>query len=166
MLPLGVSEQDYLNEILSKIPGGVREHGLYVLERKRHSRLVVVVYSFHGSRFNQVLALLLQGVLGRKMQVQSTDFLLRVTGAGKTGAGAKIASALEIIQGMSRDEIGALLPVPQRDGWKFGELLPDDLFSASVISDYYLLDEFVEMMRSMEIAALPDKSVSPGPLLN
>jgi ATP-dependent Lhr-like helicase len=156
VLPLGEPEQEHLREILLKIPDGVGKHGLYILEKKKPGMRAVVVYSLHGSRFNRVLALLLKGSLGPKVQARATDFVIWVTGAGKTNAGARVASALEGVREMSRDEIGALLPVPPREGWKFAGLLPDNLFSACALSDHYHIREFMETVSSMEITLLPD----------
>ncbi|MDD1686753.1 DEAD/DEAH box helicase [Methanoregula sp.] len=155
VLPLGEPEQELIGGLLATIPEGVSGYGLYVLEKIPPGRREVVVYSLHGSRFNRVLAMLLQKRLGRKVQVRFTDFLLRVTGAGKTGAGAKVMSALESIREMTRDEIETLLPVPRRDGWKFASLLPDRLFAACAIPGYYHTGEFVEMISLQEIALLP-----------
>jgi hypothetical protein len=161
LLPLGSPEQEHLKEVLMKIPPGVGDNGLYIREKKRHGRRIIMVYSLHGSRFNRVLALLLKGVLGRKVQVSSTDFLLRITGAGTIDTGTRIKTALETIRGMSRDECGSHLPLPPRDGWKFAGMLPEALFFASALSDHYLLEEFMEIIGSMEIVKLPDMADPP-----
>jgi ATP-dependent Lhr-like helicase len=154
VLPLGDPEQEYLRVVLSKIPDGTGGNGLYVLEKNEPGSREVVVYSLHGSRFNRVLAPLIRKCLGGKARVRSSDFVVQVAGAGKTGAGARVVSALEAIRGMSRDEISICLPVPPRDGWKFAGLLPDNLFSAYARSDHYHIGEFVEMLGSMDIVQI------------
>jgi ATP-dependent Lhr-like helicase len=160
VLPLGREEEEQLATLLSRIPEGVGGNGLYVLEKKQTGRQVVV-YSLHGGRFNQVLALLLKAVLGKRVRARSTDFLVRVSGVGKEGAVSKVIAALGTISELSCGEMAALLPVPPRDGWKFAGLLPDTLFTLYAIPDFYHLDEFAEMIRSLEIAALPDPENLP-----
>jgi hypothetical protein len=161
VLPLGDREKEQLQEVLSKIPEGTGTHGLYILERNTPGRREVVIYSLHGSRFNRVLALLLKSCLGVKAHTRATDFVVRVTGTGKTGAGKKVVSALESVRSMRRDEIGTLLPTPPRDGWKFAGLLPDTLFSECALADYYHSGEFFEELSSMEIRLLPAPDPAP-----
>jgi ATP-dependent helicase Lhr and Lhr-like helicase len=154
VLPLGISENDILQGLFAKIPGSIGNHGLYILDRDEPGTREVVVYSFHGSRFNRVLALLIKGYLGGKAHVHATDFVIRVARAGKTGAGKNVALALEAVRNMSRNELGAFLPIPPRDGWKFAGLLPDDLFSECALADFYHIGEFMEEISSMEIGHL------------
>jgi ATP-dependent helicase Lhr and Lhr-like helicase len=154
VLPLGVCEKEILQGVFTKIPDNLGKHGLYILEKNEPGTREVVVYSLHGSRFNRVLALLLTGSLGPKAHARATDFVIRVTGAGKAGALKNVVSALDAVRNMSRDEMGALLPLPPREGWKFAGLLPDNLFSEYALSDYYHIGEFIEEMSSMEIAIL------------
>jgi hypothetical protein len=101
-----------------------------------------------------------------KCRTGASDFIVRVTGAGKTGAGARVVSALETIRGLSRDEIGTLLPMPKRDGWKFASLLPDDLFSDLALLDHYHIGEFMDALESLEITLISgseqDPPSSPG----
>ena len=155
VLPLGDMEKEILLGILEKLPEGVNLHGLVVKETNRKGRHDVVIWSLHGSRFNRILALLLRGLLGRKCRVGATDFIVRVTGAGTTGAGTRVISALETIRGLSGDEISALLPLPKREGWKFAGLLPDDLFSDLALADHYHIGEFMDILISMEIGLIP-----------
>jgi hypothetical protein len=154
-LPLGVPEQDHLRAVLAKIPEGVGGSGLYVLEQNKPGMRDVIVYSLHGSRFNRVLALVLRGCLGPKVHVRSTDFMLRVSGAGKIRPGARVVSALESVREMSRDEIGTRLPLPSRETWKFAGLLPDVLFKECALADYYHISEFMDILSSLPITLLP-----------
>ncbi len=156
ILPLGEAERVQLESILSRIPDGAGGGGLYVRVGKRGGRNTVTVYSIHGSRFNRVLALLLARTLGRKAQARATDFTINVTGAGKPGAAARVASALESIRSMTEEETLVHLPVPQKDSWKFASLLPGALFSEMATPEYYHTAEFHERITGMEIVVLPD----------
>jgi len=165
VLPLGDGEKEILLGLLEKFPEWVNLHGLVVKETNRKGRHDVVIWSLHGSRFNRILALLLRGCPGMKCRTGASDFIVRVTGAGTTGAATRVISALETIRGLSLDEIGALLPMPKRDAWKFAGLLPDDLFPDLALADYYHINEFLEDLSSMEIVRMPDgedPSLSPG----
>lgn len=161
LLPFGEVEQEHIRHILATIPDSVGYHGLYVMEKNRPGVREVMVYSLHGSRFNRVLALLISGCLGPKAHARSTDFVIRITGAGKTNAGARVVSVLEDIRDMSFEEMGALLPLPPRDGWKFAGLLPDALFSLCALSDFYHIGEFRERITSMEITVIPHPASPP-----
>jgi ATP-dependent Lhr-like helicase len=161
VLPLGDGEKEILKGLLAKFPEGVNLHGLVVKETNRKGRHDVVIWSLHGSRFNRILALLLRGSLGKKCRAGATDFIVRVTGAGTTGAATRVISALETIREFSRDEIGALLPMPKRDGWQFARLLPDDLFSDLALLDHYHIGEFMESLSSMEITLIPGSEQDP-----
>ena len=156
VLPLGDAERVRLESLLSRIPDGAGGGGLYVREGKRGGRNTVTVYSFHGSRFNRVLALLLSRVLGGRAQARATDFTIRVTGAGKPGAAARVTSSLESIRSMTENEILLHLPAPPKDEWKFGSLLPDALFPEMATPDYYHTAEFREWIAGMEIVVLPE----------
>lgn len=156
VLPLGDEEREILQGILAKLPGEVNLQGLAVRETNRKGRHDVVIWSLHGSRFNRILALLIRGCLGKKCQAGATDFIIRVTGAGMSGAGARVVSALETIRGLSRHEMGALLPMPRRDGWKFAGLLPDNLFSDLARADYYHIGEFLDSLALMEVTRIPE----------
>ena len=70
----------------------------------------VLIYSLNGSRFNRVLAIVLQKRLGGKAQVRYNDFIVRITGAGRTGATERIVAELQTIRTLDRHEFGALLP--------------------------------------------------------
>jgi len=166
ILPLGDDEKAIIRELLAKFPEGVNLHGLVVKETNRKGRHDVVIWSLHGSRFNRILALLVRGCLDRRCRTGATDFIVRVTIAGTTGAGARVVSALETIQGLSRGGIGALLPMPKRDGWKFASLLTDNLFSDLALLDHYHIGEFMDALTSMEITLISgseqDPPLSPG----
>lgn len=161
-LPLGDPEIDVLQKALETIPEGVDGSGLFVRERKRAGRRIVEVYSFHGSRFNRVLAPLLAHCLGEKARVSSGDFLLRVSGAGKQDTIARVISALEAVRVFSTEEIAEILPAPERDAWKFSGLLADPLFRKTVLPDYYHITEFKRRLAGMAVTALPPSAPEPG----
>ena len=163
VLPLGEPEQEHLKAILTKIPEGVGGEGLHVQEQNKPGIREVIIYSLHGGRFNRVLSLLLRGCLGPKAHVRSTDFVIRVSGAGRTRPGARVVSALESVRAMSRDEIGIRLPTPSREGWKFAGLLPDELFRECALSDFYHISEFIETFSCLHIVILPIQDTGDAP---
>jgi ATP-dependent Lhr-like helicase len=145
-MPLGEHEAELLQTALARIPEGVGQRGLHVVEETGAKGVEVRIFSFSGSRFNRLLALLLQDRLGGKPQVRYNDFIVRVIHAGKDGAGQRVMSALQDIQKLGRDEIGAVLPLPQPDGWKFARALPLPLLYDLSLSDHYHVEEFLEIM--------------------
>ena len=48
-------------------------------------------------------------------------------------------------------DIGALLAPPPGGLWKFGDLIPEDLFRTMIWMDYYRLDEFLSRLREFDI---------------
>ena len=99
-LPLGEKETEALSAALSTLPAGIAGRGIFVREERGTYGKEVVVYSFYGSRFNRVLAHLIKGLPGR-VRVRYDDYRVRVTGAGKTGAAAKVAGAIRDIPALS-----------------------------------------------------------------
>lgn len=169
VLPLTEPQQELLAGVLARMPGESGRHILYVREIKRgNAGRIVEVHSPHGIRFNRVLALLIAGYLGKKVRARPTDFLVRVSGAGKEGAGAAVVSAIGAIQAMDPSDIAALLPVPPREGWKFARLLPDDLFSSYSRFGFYHIADFREIARPLAVVVLPpalqsDPGTPPAP---
>ena len=145
-MPLGEHEAEILQTALARIPEGVGQRGLHVIEQTGAKGVEVRIFSFSGSRFNRLLALLLQDRLSGKAQVRYNDFIVRVIHAGKEGAGLRVMSALQDIQRMGKDEIGTVLPLPQPDGWKFARALPPPLLYELSLSDHYHVEEFLEIM--------------------
>jgi hypothetical protein len=111
-----------------------------------------------------VLALVLQERLGGKARVRYNDFIVRVTGAGSAGATERIGAELRAIRTLDRHEIGALLPLPPPDTWKFGRLLPAPMFRELVWSDHYHIGEFMAGIAGMAIKTLkvPETGGSRG----
>ena len=92
MLPLGLHEQELLEQALAQFPAGIGPEGLYVVEPENEKKGTVTVVSMNGSRFNRVLAFLLRHRLGKKVQVRYDDFVLIVNRAGKDAPGLACGS--------------------------------------------------------------------------
>ena len=154
VLPLGADERDALQKTLVKIPEAIDQAGLHVIGKRDPGRPGVLIYSMNGSRFNRVLAFVLRKRLGGKARVRYNDFIVRITGAGSTGATERIVDELRTIRTLDRHEIGVLLPLPPPDNWKFGRLLPAPMFCELVWSDHYHIGEFMAGMEEMAIKTL------------
>ncbi len=151
LLPLGMHEQDILQEVLVRIPEEIGEEGLLVVEQSGTKGIEVIIFSFSGNRFNRLLALLLKDHLGGSVQVRYNDFIVRVLRAGKEGTGQRVFEVLRKIQKMSIDEIGSVLPVPQISGWKFACAMPAEFLSDLSLSEDYHAEEFIDSMRDLTI---------------
>jgi ATP-dependent Lhr-like helicase len=162
-MPLGEHETEILQTALARIPEGMGQRGLHVVEQTGAKRVEVRIFSFSGSRFNRLLALLLQDRLGGKAQVRYNDFIVRVIHAGKEGAGQRVMSALQDIQKMNTDEIGTVIPLPQPDGWKFARALPPSLLYELSLSDHYHVEEFLEIMSNAPLFIRQNTNPSKQP---
>jgi hypothetical protein len=151
VLPLSEHENEVMQTVLARIPKGIREEGLYVVEQTGKKGDEILIFSFSGGRFNRLLTLLLQDRLGGKAQVRYNDFIVRVMRAGKEGTGQRVMCALQEIQKMGKDKIGAVLPLPQAEGWKFARALPAALLSDLSLSDHYHVEEFMDIMRNIPV---------------
>jgi ATP-dependent Lhr-like helicase len=159
-LPLGEHEREILQTVLARMPEGVGQDGLHVVEQTGAKGGEVLIFSFSGGRFNRLLTLLLQDRLGGKAQVRYNDFIVKVMRAGKDGAGQRVMCALREIQKMGKDEIGTVLPQPQADGWKFARALPPALLHDLSLSDHYHVEEFMDIMRNVPV--LVTETLVPG----
>jgi ATP-dependent Lhr-like helicase len=159
-LPLGEHEREILQTVLARMPEGVGQDGLHVVEQTGAKGGEVLIFSFTGGRFNRLLTLLLQDRLGGKAQVRYNDFIVKVMRAGKDGAGQRVMCALREIQKMGKDEIGTVLPQPQADGWKFARALPPALLHDLSLSDHYHVEEFMDIMRNVPV--LFTETLVPG----
>lgn len=159
-LPLGQKEQQLLQQALAEFPDSIGEDGLVIIPDEVKADTITVV-SMNGSAFNRVLALMLRHCLGRTVQVRYHDFAVIVTRAGKEGAGKRVASALRAIQAMDHHDLAGILPLPPRDGWKFADILPEQLFREMAVSDYYHGEGFLQALASSAIS-LADRGKDPG----
>jgi ATP-dependent Lhr-like helicase len=151
VLPLSEHENEVMQTVLARIPEGIGDDGLYVVEQRGKKGVEVLIFSFSGGRFNRLLTLLLQDRLGSKVHVRYNDFIVRVMGAGKEGAGQRVMSVLQEIQKMEKNNIRAVLPLPQAEGWKFARALPASLLSDLSLSEYYHAEEFMDIMRNIPV---------------
>jgi ATP-dependent Lhr-like helicase len=151
MLPLSEPEKEVMQSMLARIPEGIGEDGLHVVEQIGTKGVEVLIFSFSGGSFNRLLTLLLQDRLGGKARVRYNDFSVRVMNAGKEGTMQRVMSALQEIQKMGKDEIATVLPLPQTEGWKFARALPEALLSDLSLSDHYHVEEFMDIMRNIPV---------------
>ncbi len=158
-LPLGTAEQDVLNGMFSRFPAGFGARGIAVFKHNSTRGREIIVYSFHGSRFNRVLTLLLQEWLGSHVIVRYNDFVVKVQRAGKEFSAERVATAIRHFQSWTREEIGRVLPSPSPETWKFAEALPSSCFHDMAISDYYHVEEFQEVLHRDPVTVL----VEPEP---
>jgi len=154
ILPLGENEQEVLKMVLARIPEGTGGNGFQVVEQTGTRGAEIRIFTFSGGRFNRLLASLLQDRLGGKAQVHYNDFILRVQRAGKEGAGHRVLRALEEIQNMGKEEIGAVLPIPSAEGWKFARALPPVLLKDMSLSDHFYVEDFMDMVKSVQVTLL------------
>ncbi len=161
VLPLGEHENEMMQTLLARIPKGIGEDGLYVVEQTGKNGVEVLIFSFSGGMFNRLLTLLLQDRLADKAQVRYNDFFVRIVRAGKEGTGQRVMRALQEIRKMEKNKISATLPLPQTEGWKFARALPAPLLADMSLSDHYHVEEFMDNMRNLPVFILntqiPDK---------
>ena len=150
-LPLRDEELLLLSPLLAKIPEAGGKARLVVTERRRNDRRIIQVSSPNGSRFNRILAILLQKRLGGSARAHYNDFVIRITGLGKTGTREIIVTALHEVQSMDRNTAGSLLPLPPREGWKFARLLPEAVFREFVLADEYRIGKFLRTLADLEV---------------
>jgi ATP-dependent helicase Lhr and Lhr-like helicase len=158
-LPLGTAEQDILNSVLNRMPDGLREQGIFVFKHNSTRGREVIVYSFYGNRFNRVLTMLVQERLGSRVTVRYNDFVVKVQRAGKEYTADRVATVIQDLQSWTREEVGRVLPPPSPDKGKFAEALPHVCLHEMVISDYYLVEEFLTTLRQAPVTVL----VEPEP---
>jgi ATP-dependent helicase Lhr and Lhr-like helicase len=160
-LPVRDHERDAIARALARFPDGIGTEGLYISENPENKG-VVFVASFQGSGFNRILASLLRHLIGGRVEVRYNDFFINVSRSEKDAAGERVAAAIRSIPMMTREEAGALLPLPPYENWKFARILPEDLFRDMIISDHYQVEEFLARMRDVSISFLmpsqPDQS--------
>ena len=148
-----MEEQALLSPLLARIPEGGGKPCLVVTEKRRNDRRIVQVSSPNGSRFNRILAILLQRRLGGSARAHYSDFVIRITGLGKTGCRENVVTALRAVQAMEREAMRSLLPLPPREGWKFARLLPEDVFREFVLAEEYRIGKFLLTIAALEICA-------------
>jgi ATP-dependent Lhr-like helicase len=162
-LPLGMREQEILTGVFRHLPAGIAIFDICVQEQPGTHGTDVTVYSFHGSRFNHVLALLLEERLGSNVRVRYGDFAVTVQRAGKEGALDRVAGAIREIRSYTPDMAGEILPPLSPELWKFGQVLPQDCIREMVIADYYFVEEFQEVMHTASVTVIREHDTRAGP---
>lgn len=154
VVPVDEEKQALLVDICSTYPAAIRPDGLQVWEEPLATGLRVVILSFYGSLFNQVLTALLGDRLS--CRIHYTDTRLVIEQKSRPGAGKRVASALRELQAATTDQLGSLLPLPPKEAWKFASLLPDDLYQEMVVEDFYHLRTFLGTLQQADIVELQD----------
>ncbi|MCX6682526.1 MAG: DEAD/DEAH box helicase [Methanoregula sp.] len=158
-LPLLPREQEIIAERIRRMPAGIPRSGFWIWQRRSGKRVEVVVFSLYGSPFNRLLTILLGKLLGGRTRVRFSDFVVLVQNAGKDSVAQRVEGALCAIKKMDRDAIGASLPVPPPDTWKFGGVLPEDVLKDMALSEHYHVEEFLETIRSAPVSIVPDSAL-------
>jgi hypothetical protein len=136
------------------MPAGITKSGFCIWERKSKNRPEVVIFSLYGGTFNRLLTILLKKLLGGKAGVRFSDFVVLVQNAGTGSVAERVEEALHAIKEMDRDAIGAALPVPPPETWKFASVLPEDVQKDMALSDHYHVEEFLTTIRSAAVSTL------------
>jgi ATP-dependent Lhr-like helicase len=158
-LPLGRREQEILTGLFRHFPAGIAVSDICVREQPGASGTDVTVSSFHGSRFNHVLALLLKNRLGGAVRVHYDDFSVTVQRAGKEGAPDRVAAAIREIRSYTPNETGEILPPLSPELWKFGQVLPHDCLREIAFADYYSVEEFQEIMNKASVSVIGENAL-------
>lgn len=156
LLPLQEPEKEQLAAALSPLPPHMGPDVLALTRERGPRGHEVLIWTFCGTRFNRILALLLGKKLGGRAQVRYDDFVVRVARAGPEGGVERVSKALHAIRGMDRTRLAAALPLPPPEGWKFARVLPPDLFRQFVAADHYQIDAFRAALFRLEIPVAPD----------
>ena len=162
-LPIGIREQEILVDVLQDLPTGIAVSDICVWERPGAHGTDVAVHSFHGSRFNHVLALLLKERLGGTVRVRSKDFGIIVQRVGKEGPADRVAAAIREIRSYTPDEAGKILPLPSPELWKFGQVLPKECFGEMVAADYYFMDDFKKVLHNASVNVIGEHGAGANP---
>jgi ATP-dependent Lhr-like helicase len=153
-LPLSMHEQEVLAGVFRHLPAGIAVGGICLQEQQTIRGTNVTVYSFYGSRFNQVLALLLKERLGGSASVRYNDFSVTVQRTGREGALDRVAEAIREIRLYTLDMVGESLPLISPELWKFGQVLPRESIREMALADYYLVEEFQKVIQTASITVI------------
>ncbi|MEN6442270.1 MAG: DEAD/DEAH box helicase [Methanoregula sp.] len=163
LLPLGKEEKLSLKHALAPYPEGVGERGIYVCQEHGRRGTMVVVYSFYGSPFNRVLGSLIRKIIGGHVQVRYDDFRIFVMRAGKEDGLQIVANAIQKIPALSRTEIGSALSLPSHENWKFARALPATAFKDMILSDYFHIESFQDVIGRVPVTVLGEPDAIKGP---
>jgi len=125
----------------------------------------VVILSLYGGQVNRLLTILLGQMLGKRVRVRYSDFVVLVQNAGKDGAAQRVEDALHAIKALDRDAIGAKVPVLGPDTWKFGAVLPDEVLEDMALSEQYHVEEFISTIRAAPVVTVSGSGQAPEPAI-
>nr|WP_319377293.1 DEAD/DEAH box helicase [uncultured Methanoregula sp.] len=151
VLPLSEPDREILLRALGYLPQEVGETGFHICERITEQGRDILLVSLQGRKFNRILSILMKRQLGGGVQVQYSDFSLRIR-AGKEDAKNRVASALTDLRSLTRQSIGDALPLPRQETGKFARLLPLPLYREMILTDYYGIDEFMERISRIPVS--------------
>lgn len=161
-LPLPEEVRARLAALSGSLPPGIAGDSFLILDRGGSGKeRTISIFTFQGRRFNRLLAVLVQAMGGRGIRVKTGDFAVHVTGMRGAGAPFRVSDILDRIRAMGAEEAGDLIPLPDPSAWKFGALLPDDLFREMVLADYYRLVPFLQVMKGSR-TVIPLSGGDPG----
>jgi ATP-dependent Lhr-like helicase len=165
VLPLLPPDEKNLTERISRLPPGIPKTGLCVWERHAGKRVEVLILSLYGSQVNRLLTILLGQMLGKRVRVRYSDFVVLVQNAGRDGAAQRVEETLHAIKALDRDAIGAKVPVLGPDTWKFGTVLPDEVLKDMALSEQYHVEEFISTIRAAPVITLSGSGPAPQPAI-
>jgi len=165
LLPLLPPDEKILTERIRRLPLGIPKTGLCVWERHAGKRLEVLILSLYGSQVNRLLTILLGQMLGKRVRVRYSDFVVLVQNAGRDGGAQRVEEALHAIKALDRDAIGAKVPVLTPDTWKFGAVLPDEVLEDLALSEQYHVEEFISTIRAAPVITLSGSGPAPQPAM-
>jgi ATP-dependent Lhr-like helicase len=165
VLPLLLPDEKVLTERIRRLPTGIPKSGLCIWERHAGKRVEVVILSLYGGQVNRLLTILLGQILGKRVRVRYSDFVVLVQNAGKDGAAQRVEDALHAIKALDRDAIGAKVPVLGPDTWKFGAVLPDEVLEDMALSEQYHVEEFISTIRAAPVVTVSGSGQAPEPAI-
>ena len=165
VLPLLPPDEKVLTESIRRLPVGIPKSGLCIWERHAGKRVEVVILSLYGGQVNRLLTILLGQMLGKRVRVRYSDFVVLVQNAGKDGAAQRVEDALHAIKALDRDAIGAKVPVLGPDTWKFGAVLPDEVLEDMALSEQYHVEEFISTIRAASVVTVSGSGPAPEPAI-
>jgi len=165
VLPLLLPDEKVLTERIRRLPAGIPKSGLCIWERHAGKRVEVLILSLYGSQVNRLLTILLGQMLGKRVRVRYSDFVVLVQNAGKDGAAQRVEDALHAIKALDRDAIGAKVPVLGPDTWKFGAVLPDEVLEDMALSEQYHVEEFISTIRAAPVVTVSGSGPAPEPAI-
>jgi len=165
VLPLLPPDERILKERVHRLPAGIPKTGLCVWERHTGKRVEVLVLSAYGSQVNRLLTILLGQMLGKRVRVRYSDFIVLIQNAGRDGGAQRVEATLHAIKALDRDAIGAKIPVLGPDTWKFGAVLPEEVLKDMALSEQYHVEEFISTLRAAPVIPLSGSGPAPQPAM-